>query len=291
MDNFLKILKEYYQIVHDKTVEILTPAVKSLQPHLQQHEIFIDDELIIKIIIGMTVFIILFTFGILLFTTRKTKKNIKIEEKIEEKIVETIELPIVIREERVSVEQTSAPRGFTTETVIPQELSNEVELEVKKEPASPQKQAASPQKQAASPQKQAASPQKEVVTKTLDTPGEVDTPDDIPKIVEPSFATVESATVETGSSENKDKVQSPKKKVGRPSKKDIKVEDLPQGSDSGDNAILDDGVDDESNDSDQKRYPARTRSQPDRFTESALVASTPEKKKKIVKGKTPRDDL
>jgi len=219
--------------------------------------------------------------------------------------VETIELPIVIREERVSVEQTSAPRGFTTETVIPQELSNEVELEVKKEPASPQKQAASPQKQAASPQKQAASPQKqaaspqkqaaspqkEVVTKTLDTPGEVDTPDDIPKIVEPSFATVESATVETGSSENKDKVQSPKKKVGRPSKKDIKVEDLPQGSDSGDNAILDDGVDDESNDSDQKRYPARTRSQPDRFTESALVASTPEKKKKIVKGKTPRDDL
>jgi len=81
----LKILKEYYQIVHDKTVEILTPAVKSLQPHLQQHEIFIDDELIIKIIIGMTVFIILFTFGILLFTTRKTKKNIKIEEKIEEK--------------------------------------------------------------------------------------------------------------------------------------------------------------------------------------------------------------
>jgi len=243
MDNFLKIVEQYYQIVQDKTSEILTPTVKSLQPHLQQHEIFIDDELIIKIILGMTVFIITLTFVILFFTTRKTnKKTNKIEEKFEKEEIKEVTLP-VIREERVTTETAKQ-----TESTQTQELNTELErvkelekkeptspkkeptspkkeptspkkepTSPKKEPTSPQKEPTSPKKEPTSPQKEPTSPKKEIPSpqqeqiNSLDTPGEVE--NEILKTVEPSFATEESATAETGSAENKDKVTKKKRQT------------------------------------------------------------------------------
>jgi len=314
MDELLKTAGNYLHIAYSKINQILEPTVKSLQPHLQQNDIFIDDELLVKFILGITVFVIILTLLISAKILKKSKKSVK-------------SIPIGKKEE-IIVEQQVTPL-IKLEYERPQhveELITESQQEPKspqREPKSPQKDPKSPQKEVTSPQKEAVSPQKEEVevalpqtvlevlevrvtpieavtpTKlpTIETPGEVDyigsPTKDAPQQAEPPVAReVERATTEVGAAAEPPKEEVTPKKKGRQAKTDENVEDQPQGSDTGDNDSLDDGVDDESADSEQKRYPPRTRRQPDRFTESAIVPSTPEKKKKaVLKARTPKDNF